>query len=201
MRVALLLGLLAAPTWATEDPFVEAWLELWTRCRVAVETAQRFDSLGLETVSERFGDYATAAALTVDVGGHAVVINPARREADLLFQYRDFYVGIWDRGSDRSPSIHCNIGTGGALGERQEAAISRAFLIERARLIVEGTHEVRNPDQLRQVVGLGVGAVRRNPNGCRTIATMSYEPGEWFASLIGEQGHMCEPRRAHEIGK
>ena len=150
----------------------ERWLDLWTRCRVAIEEVRPLDTEGLSLVE----------------------LPPNKRYEAQRGWWRDgdrflVHESEWRRSPGVRRSCDVVLATDAKpLSAAEEAMLSRAFLVERSRLISELTHEVRNPDPIFPIVPLGVGPRHKNANRCSVISHIMFDPtSDFFGSGTGEQ--------------
>lgn len=154
----------AAP-WGKQD---ERWLELWTRCRVAVEQSEPIDARGL--ISKGIG---------WDTGRSAEIWH----DPQSIFELRDSR----EAGYGHFCSVRIKEGHWPAdLGEL--ITIIGTFEDERRALVEAGLHEWRPLDRVADYAG-ALGPRTRNSNNCPVISTVLV----WltrehnFISMTGEQ--------------
>ena len=151
----------------------ERWLDLWTRCRVAIEEVRPLDTEGLSPLEH-----------PADSRGHDAQRNWWRKGDRFMVQEGEH---------NERPGVRrgCDIMLAPdalPLSEMEEAALLRTFVIERSRLIAESRHEVRNPDPIFPIVPLGVGPLHKNANRCSVISHIMFDPtSDFFISGTGEQ--------------
>lgn len=169
---AVLSVWLASADTVSAESLSERWLDLWTRCRVAIEEVRLLDTEGLNLVE----------------------LAPNRHYKSQRGWWRDgdrFLVKEveWRR----RPGIRrgCDVvlaPEAQPLSEAEEAILFRTFLIERSRLIAESTHQIRNPDPIFPIVPLGVGPKVKNANRCQVASAIFIDPtSDFFTSGTGEQ--------------
>lgn len=179
IRIGLFaLYLTLTPHSVVAQDLVEAWFDLWSRCRIAIETRQELEVHDLLPASFLIDP----SVHPYDHSGYAYRAW-ARDDGQFLV-----VEGEWTEGEQvRRVCDVVPIDGMSSLTDIEEAMIIRSFLIERWRLVVSGSHEVRNPDPVFEI-GLGVGPVVENPNGCSVISVLMIDlPSGFFESGSGEQ--------------
>ena len=169
--VALSVWLASADTVSAES-LSERWLDLWTRCRVAIEEVRPLDTESLMPFE----------------------LPPNRRYQAQRGWWRDgdrFIVHEFEWRRGQGVRRGCDVvlaPEAQPLSEAEEAVLLRTFLVERAKLIGEQTHQVRNPDPMFPVVPLGVGPTVKNVNRCQVVSAIFIDPtSDFFTSGTGEQ--------------
>ncbi len=191
----LLIAALIAPlTQARADGLnPDAWLQLWTRCRIFVEHGTSLDVQGL-----------------IDLGSSKRQVAPviADSMAEPLIPGYEVHERSWEQpgspfilveettpGSRRYCAVRLSPNAPPVTAE-DEANLASIFLQERKRLIDTGTHEIRDPAPIFST-NLGVGPIDHNDNGCRVISLLQIDiqPGvePFFTSASGEQPR-CAPQ-------
>lgn len=168
-RALGLLPLLATPAvaaqWGEQD---ERWLDLWTRCRVAVEQNKPVDSSGL--LSQGIG---------WDAGRSAAIWHDPLS----IFELRDSReVGYGHLCRVLIKQGHWPADVGELI------TIIGTFEDERRALIEAGQHEWRPLDRVADYAA-AVGPKARNSNNCPVISTVlvSLSRERNFISMTGEQ--------------
>ena len=187
-RLATMLGAIAMSLSPTASGTVEtddvsaSWLDLWTRCRTAIETVQALNVDGLSPVEipANDGEYPFAR----DDFSHSAWMRDGDRFLIVEGEWRR-HDGTVRRGCDVRLTPDAAL-----LSEVEEALLVRAFLIERWSLIAIDIHEIRNPDPIFPI-SLGVGPIEENLNGCRVISTLIADSRiDFFTSGTGEQARL-----------
>lgn len=175
---------------AAADDVSREWLDLWTRCRVSIETAQPLDAAGLEAVDttppvhDRVAD-ADAWLTQGNRGGRFVVLNQQRKVDGGVVKKC-----VVDVAAKAAP-----------LSDAEEASLVRSFLTERAKLIAAQSHVASDPSPIYPVVPPGLSPDKLNPNGCSVISTIMFDLGsDFFYSGTSEQvrGKCAGPTRLHQ---
>ncbi len=171
LALIMLVFLLASPNSVSAQSLSERWLELWTRCRVAIETVRPLDTEGLMPFE----------------------LQPNSRYHAQRGWWRDgdrFLVQEveWRRGHGVRRGCDVNLAPdAAALSDAEEAIVLRTFLVERSRLIGDQTHQIRDPDPIFPIA-LGVGPLHKNVNRCQVISGITIDPAsDFFTSGTGEQ--------------
>ncbi len=133
MRTLVALAIIAvapAVEAASWDKLDERWLDLWTRCRVAIEEDQPFNHNGMEPLGTRRGDYGRV--------GHVW------RDDTSIFEV---WEGQWERGGR-----NCDVLIVEGLwpdDPNQLITLIGTFEDERRSLIAAGTHRWYPLDRLQ----------------------------------------------------
>lgn len=170
----------APPSAVADNGVYEDWIDLWTRCRVAIETGQPLNAEGLFLIEP-------PASSQYDSRNDSH--RAWRREGNrFVLVEREWHLN-WHQGDGVRRGCEVILAPDTArLGELDEAILIRGFLVERATLMVNRTHEVRDPDPIFPIVGLGVGPISENANGCRVISFIYFGTADdFFWSGSGEQ--------------
>lgn len=183
--------LLSQPIHASDD-LAQDWLDLWSRCRIAIETgtafnAESLDDLGLKT---QVRPPLMAGDLTLMRGYEYEERSWGRSGSEFVVRETERPAGDGKvtRGCDVQFPSDTHV-----LSDATFSAIVSTFTKERERLIELGEHEIRDPDQIGPMA-VGVGPVSKNRNNCRVISFLmvgSPSKGEnaprYFLSASGEQ--------------
>jgi hypothetical protein len=174
--VAVLLAL--ADNALAEQHLIEQWRDLWTRCRIAIEDAKPLNVDGLSPVTTLPETYEKTVRR---YDNWRIMRRRQDRFAILEAEYRK-HNGV-RRICDVTIAPDAK-----PLNHDEEAVLARAFLIERAKLIANRTHETRNPDPIFPIIPLGVGPTKKNQNGCSVISFFMFDLStNFFNSGTGEQ--------------
>lgn len=155
----------------------DEWMDLWTRCRVSVETEQPIeetDLVLLETETET-----------------------QENEIEYIFRswqhkFGKFIVGenTWTRGA--SSIRACTVEpdpSQNSLSEEEIALLVNDFIVERERLRYAAGHEIRNNPQTYPLIILEFGlSVKNNKkNGCATSSYIFFDnTSSYFSSSSGD---------------
>ncbi|MBX5228550.1 hypothetical protein HJC06_19395 [Rhizobium sp. NLR9b] len=186
---------------ASED-LSGVWRDLFTRCRIAVETGKEFDAKGLRDLGRDMRTVAPKTAPGVPfpfLPGYQVTEQhwevPGARFVIVEAEYAPV------RGKSRRS---CKIELGPraeSISAAEEARLTAAFVAERDRLFSTGYYEQWNPDPVFST-NLGVRLAGDNPHGCRVVSYLDIETQHAPSFLMtgsAEQDGTCgaAPRFAH----
>lgn len=175
---------------------VEAWRQLWTRCRIAIEQGERLNTQGLTDLGPSI---MRVAPITVE--GLDAPLMPGYEVHEQSWQ-RPNSSFVLVEGEYHDKRRRCDVRLAPdvpPVTSVEEAGFVSAFKEERQLLRAAGTHEERNPDPIYST-NLGFGPLARSDNGCRVISGLQIEtrPGRqpFFVSFSGEQDG-CLTRPEH----
>lgn len=156
----------------------DEWKDLWTRCRISVETEQPIDQTNLILVE---------ANSEVQKNEIEYSLNKWRLEMGRLIVEEETWA------HEISEARRCRVEPDSSLkplSEPEIALLVYEFLTERERLVFAGTHEYRELPSLYPGVLAALGLKETKPNGCDTISMISFlaHPKEYFSSVSGDQG-------------
>ncbi|WP_102958933.1 hypothetical protein [Mangrovicella endophytica] len=189
--LCLIISVFGTAVAKAENGLAAEWRDLWTRCRIAIETGAPADTHGL-----------------INLGLVRAFVKPVMVEGYTVLPGYEYDEQRWTRRGSRLNIFETEIPKGGGVRRRcdvrfaswddrlspdQAKALTQAFLTERQTLLAAGRHEVRDPDAVPDTGFLGVGPKALNPNGCRVMSTLMIGiGGQWsFSSLSAEQTVGC----------
>ncbi|WP_143534710.1 hypothetical protein [Notoacmeibacter marinus] len=192
----VLVGTLVAcfqsqPTCASED-LSQDWFDLWSRCRIAIETGTAVDANGLDNLGLR-----TRIKAPFKVGEYIVLPGYEYEEQSWGRPGSEFVIREreYPRGNGKVARI-CEVSflkDEHGLTDANLSVIVNTFTEERGRLIEMGGYEIRNPDPIFPVA-VGVGPTSKNQNNCQVISYLQSTPdlnnkdaSRFFVSGTGEQ--------------
>ncbi|EJB02517.1 hypothetical protein Rleg9DRAFT_1319 [Rhizobium leguminosarum bv. trifolii WSM597] len=195
--MAILLNLALITGANASEELSAVWRDLFTRCRIAVETGKDFDATGLRDLGHdvRMVPPVTAPGVPFPLlPGHKVVEQrwevPGSR----------FAVVEAEHASNRGESKRsCEIRLAQAaepISADEEKLLRATFFVERDELLKTGRYEYWNPDPLFST-NLGIRLAGRNPNGCRVVSFLDIETRShsesFFWTNSAEQDTVCRP--------
>ena len=172
MRTLVILAIIAfAPVVeaASWDKLDERWLDLWTRCRVAIEEDQQFNHNGLEPLGTRRGEYGR--------------VGQVWRDDTSIFEV---WEGQWERGGR-----NCDVLIVEGLwpdDPNQLITLIGTFEDERRSLIAAGTHRWYPIDRVADFGG-ALSSLKESINGCPVNSTLFVfvRRERYFGGGTGEQ--------------
>lgn len=153
--------------------FAKRWMDLHTRCRTAMETAEPLDTGGLTEVSTlRRGD-----------------LDRDLEDGDTAWHGADNRIILIDHAVETfsEPVRACRLELADDAFEIHPDAVGRIMidvLEERSALASEGTHYVSDPDTISPGFGVGYDAAAPNPDGCLTGTIVRIDPDVGIAQFI-----------------
>ncbi|ARQ10311.1 hypothetical protein NXC12_CH02292 [Rhizobium etli] len=201
--LSILLNLAVITSAGASEDLSGVWRDLFTRCRIAVETGKDFDATGLRDLGR---DVRTAAPVTAPgvpfpvLHGYKMAEQrwevPGARFVVVETEYPP------DHGKSRR-SCELELAQGATpISANEEIHLRTAFLAERDVLLGTGRYERWNPDPIFST-NLGIRLAEKNPSGCRVVSIMQIETRSqspsFFATGTAEQDAACgaAPRFAH----
>ncbi|ASR06145.1 hypothetical protein CHY08_02855 [Rhizobium leguminosarum bv. viciae] len=201
LSVLLNLALIACAN-AGED-ISGVWRDLFTRCRVAVETGKDFDAMGLRDLGQ-----SLRIAAPPTMAGSTKAIMPGYDMAEQRWGIPgDRFVVVETEYPPHGGKTRrsCNLELAPKakpISADEESLLRAAFLAERDKLLDTGRYEHWNPDPIFST-NLGIRLAGNNVNGCRVVSLLFIDTQSNFPSFLqtgsGEQDGACggAPRRAH----
>ncbi|MGR8924340.1 hypothetical protein [Rhizobium leguminosarum] len=171
------------------------WRDLFTRCRVAVETGKDFDATGLRAAPPTMAGSTKAIMPGYDVAEQRWGI-PADRFVVVETEYPP-------HGGKTRRSCNLELAPQAKpISADEESLLRAAFLAERDKLLDTGRYEHWNPDPIFST-NLGIRLAGNNVNGCRVVSLLFIDTQSNFPSFLqtgsGEQDGTCggAPRLIH----
>lgn len=203
ITLSILLNLALMTGAGAGEDLSGVWRDLFTRCRVAVETGKDFDAKGLRDLGR---DVRTIAPVTAPgvpfplLHGYKMPEQrwevPGARFIVVETEYPP------DHGKSRR-SCELELAQGAKpISADEENQLRTAFLAERDELLGTGRYEWWNPDPGFST-NLGVRLAGTNPHGCRVVSLMQIEARSQSSSFLAtgtaEQDAVCgsAPRFTH----
>ncbi|MBY5550355.1 hypothetical protein [Rhizobium leguminosarum] len=186
---------------ASED-LSDVWRDLFTRCRLAVESGKDFDATGLRDLGR---DVKTVAPVTDPRVPFPLLlgyqVTKQRWEVpESRFVVVEAEYPPQDGKSRRSCKLEIVQGAK-PISTAEEKHLRATFFAERDELLSTGRYERWNPDAIFST-NLGVRLAGHNPHGCRVVSYLDIETQRAPSFLVtgsAEQDGACgsAPRFAH----
>ncbi|MGO7384986.1 hypothetical protein ACCT20_17120 [Rhizobium ruizarguesonis] len=179
---------------ASED-LSSVWRDLFTRCRIAVETGKDFDATGLRDLGR---DVRTVAPVTAPGVPFPLISGYEVAEQRWEVPGSRFVVVEAEHPSNRGKSKRsCEIKLAHRaepISTDEEELLRATFLVERDELLSTGGYEYWNPDPLFST-NLGIRLAGNNPHGCRVVFFLDIETRShsqsFFMTSSAEQDTAC----------
>ncbi|PCD65377.1 hypothetical protein [Rhizobium phaseoli] len=203
ITLSILLNLTLITSAGANEDLSGVWRDLFTRCRIAVETGKDFDATGLRDLGRSVRTVPPITAPGVPfplLHGYKMAEQrwevPGSRFVVVEAEYPP------DGGKSRR-SCKLELAQGAEPISTEEEKLLRAtFFVERDDLLSTGRHEYWNPDPLFST-NLGIRLAGNNPYGCRVVSFLDIDTRShsqsFFQTGSAEQDAACgaAPRFTH----
>ncbi|NKL06932.1 hypothetical protein [Rhizobium leguminosarum] len=202
ITLSVLLNLALITSAGASEDLSSVWRNLFTRCRIAVETGKDFDATGLRDLGRNVKTVAPVTDPRVPFPlllGYQV--TEQRWEVpESRFVVVDAEYPPQDGKSRRSCNLEIVQGAK-PISTAEEKHLRATFFAERDELLSTGRYERWNPDAIFST-NLGVRLAGNNPHGCRVVSYLGIETQRappFLVTVSAEQDGACgaAPRFAH----
>ncbi|NKK64385.1 hypothetical protein GFL88_12735 [Rhizobium leguminosarum bv. viciae] len=202
ITLSVLLNLALITSAGASEDLSSVWRNLFTRCRIAVETGKDFDATGLRDLGRNVKTVAPVTDPRVPFPlllGYQV--TEQRWEVpESRFVVVDAEYPPQDGKSRRSCNLEIVQGAK-PISTAEEKHLRATFFAERDELLSTGRYERWNPDAIFST-NLGVRLAGNNPHGCRVVSYLGIETQRappFLVTVSAEQDGECgaAPRFAH----
>ncbi|NKL37803.1 hypothetical protein GFL49_29405 [Rhizobium leguminosarum bv. viciae] len=202
ITLSVLLNLALITSVSASEDLSSVWRDLFTRCRIAVETGKDFDATGLRDLGRDVKTVAPVMDPRVPfplLPGYQV--TEQRWEVpESRFVVVDAEYPPHDGKSRRSCKLEIIQGAK-PISTAEEKHLWATFFAERDELLSTGRYERWNPDPIFST-NLGVRLAGNNPHGCRVVSYLNIDTQRAPSFLVtgsAEQDGACgaAPRFAH----
>ncbi|MBA5804331.1 hypothetical protein [Rhizobium changzhiense] len=194
ITLSVLLNLVLITSASASEDLSSVWRDLFTRCRIAVETGKDFDATGLRNLGR---DVKTVAPVTDPrvpfplLPGYQV--TEQRWEVpESRFVVVEAEFPPHDGKARRSCKLEIIQGAK-PISTAEEKHLRATFFAERDELLSTGRYERWNPDPIFST-NLGVRLAGNNPHGCRVVSYLNIETQRAPSFLVtgsAEQNGAC----------
>ena len=203
ITLSILLNLALITSAGASEDLSGVWRDLFTRCRIAVETGNDFDATGLRDLGR---DIRMAAPVTAPGVPFPLLHGYKRAEQRWEVPGARFVVVETEYPPDHGKSrraCELELAQGAKpISADEENQLRTAFLAERDVLLGTGRYERWNPDPIFST-NLGVRLAEKNPSDCRVVSLMQIEARSQSSPFLvtgaAEQDAVCgsAPRFTH----
>lgn len=197
------LNLLLVTRASASEDISSVWRDLFTRCRVTIETGKVFDATGLRDLGR-----SVRATQPVTVPGLPNPLIPGYQMTERRWKTHETRFIVTEaefppNGGKvrRSCDVELNR-QARPISPAEEEALRAAFSAERTSLLNTGLHKSWDPDPIFST-NLGIRLAGHNPRNCPVVSYLMIETRPhsqpFFKSGAGEQANDCggEPLIPH----
>lgn len=194
-KVLVLVFLFDVSPLSAANNIADRWLDLWTRCRVAIEAATPLRSSNLIDLGMTKENYPPLVVAEITIFPEVQYHQQKWGDPNSQFIVSEREVLVSEGRVFRGCYVELPPDAPGPTTVERKSIIDR-FMSERERLMAKGNYLVRDPDRVADIA-LGVGPDAVNANGCNVISGIMMSLGSRteheidFISFSGEQSSEC----------